>query len=62
MGLVSPKLPIHRAENDFKGYKAEYYQYNGWVYDLEPGTYVLNIASSPVKMQKTSTGTGILQF
>ena len=59
MGVVSPRLPIHRANNDFKGYKAEYYQYNGWVYDLEPGTYVIALVSSPVKMEKPDPGTGL---
>ena len=47
MDLVCPKLPLNRPTDEFKGYAFEYYDYNGWVYDLPAGDYIMVFASCP---------------
>jgi hypothetical protein len=47
MEIVYPILPLQRKSNEFKGYRFEEYDYNGWVYDLSPGKYVISLATSP---------------
>ena len=47
MDLVCPKLPLNRPTEEFKGYAFEYYDYNGWVYDLPAGDYIMVFASCP---------------
>lgn len=52
-----PKLPLQRKTTDFKGYKFEQYDYNGWVYHLMPGKYNIVLATSPftnVKVNDTN--------
>ena len=46
--LVFPKLPLQRKTTEFKGYKFEQYDYNGWVYNLMPGKYYIVLATSPI--------------
>merc|ERR1711935_65420 len=45
--LIQPRLPIIPKENEFKGYRFENYDFNGWVYDFVPGEYVIVLASCP---------------
>ena len=45
--LFQPRLPIIRPENEFKGYRFENYDFNGWVYDFTEGEYVIVVASCP---------------
>ena len=48
--LVQPRLPIIGTETEFKGYRFENYDYNGWVYDFaEPGEFVIVLASCPAR-------------
>ena len=42
-----PKLPIVRYDKDLKGYRFEKYNFNGWVYHLEKGTYNIIVGSCP---------------
>jgi len=56
MDLISPKLPLNRPTDEFKGYAFEYYDYNGWVYDLPAGDYIMVFASCPGTNDKYSSG------
>ena len=47
MDLIQPRLPLHRADEGFKGYHFEAYEYNGWVYELPKGSYLAVIGSCP---------------
>ena len=37
-----------------KGYRFENYDFNGWVYDFEPGEYVIVLASCPARSAGSS--------
>ena len=54
LDLIQPRLPLNRPENEFKGYRFENYDFNGWVYDMEPGNYILVMGSSPVVDKKSN--------
>lgn len=45
--LIHPKLPLGRKETAFKGYSFEYYDYNGWIYTMESGEYLICVAAAP---------------
>lgn len=49
-----PVLPMQRKSTEFKGYKFEQYDYNGWVYNLMPGDYTIVLATAPVGKVKVN--------
>lgn len=46
--LVRPKFPFRQTPICTKGYAFEPYDYNGWVYDLEPGNYCVIFNTTPM--------------
>ena len=52
--IIFPKLPLQRKSNEFKGYRFEQFDYNGWVYELPPGKYHIVLVSSPVDNNSVS--------
>ena len=52
--LISPKLPLQQVSPGFKGFRFEYYDYNGWVYELPAGKYKLILCSSLVDNKPVS--------
>ena len=46
--LVFPKFPFRQTPICTKGYAFEPYDYNGWVYELEPGNYCVVFNTTPM--------------
>ena len=46
--LVRPKFPFRQTPICTKGYAFEPYDYNGWVYELEPGNYCVVFNTTPM--------------
>ena len=46
--LVRPKFPFQQTPICTKGDAFEPYDYNGWVYELEPGNYCVVFNTTPM--------------
>ena len=46
--LIFPKFPFRQTPICTKGYAFEPYDYNGWVYELDPGNYCVVFNTTPM--------------